>query len=77
MFPKYSKKSFNNLVTGYETWIYYFEPKSKCSNRATKNAVCPSIAKRQRMVKKVLYAIFFDNKPRVQFCNYLFKRAEP
>ena len=48
MFPKYSKKSFNNLVTGDETWVYYFEPKHKCSNRvwATKNAVHPSIAKR-------------------------------
>ena len=43
---------------------YYFELKPKCSNRvwATKNAVRPSIAKRQRTVKKVLYVIFFDNK---------------
>ena len=29
---------------------------------ATKNAVRPSIAKRQCTVKKVLYVIFFDNK---------------
>ena len=64
MFPKYSKKSFNNIVTGDETWVYFFEPKRKCSNRvwATKNAVGPSIAKRQPTVKKVLYVIFFDNK---------------
>ena len=64
MFPKYSKKYSNNLVTGDETWAYYFEPKRKCSNRvlATKNAVRPNIAKRQRTVKKVLYVIFFDNK---------------
>ena len=27
-----------------------------------KNAFCPSIAKRQRTVKKVLYVIFFHNK---------------
>ena len=47
-----------------DTWVYYFEPKHKCPNRvwATKNAVCPSIAKRQGTVKKILYVIFFDNK---------------
>ena len=64
MYPKYSKKAFNNLVTGDETWVYYFEPKWKCSNWiwATKNARHPIIAKRTRTVKKVLYVIFFDNK---------------
>ena len=31
-FLKYIKKSFNNLVTGDDTWVYYFEPKQKCSN---------------------------------------------
>ena len=64
MFPKYSKKSFNNLVTGGGPWAYYFEPKPKCSNRewATKHAIRPSIAKIQRTVKKVLYVIFFDIK---------------
>lgn len=64
MYPKYNKKAFDNFVTGDETWVYYFEPKRKCSNRiwATKNAKRPSIAKRQRTVKKVLYVIFFDNK---------------
>ena len=63
MFPKYSKKSLNNLVTGDETWVCYFEPKRTCSNRvwATKNAVHPSIADRQHTVKKVLHVIFFDN----------------
>ena len=63
VFPKYSKKSFSELVTGDETWVYFFEPKRKCSNRvwATKNAVHPSIAKRQSTVMKVLYVIFFDN----------------
>ena len=64
VFPKYSKKSFNNLETADKTWVYYFEPKRKCSYRvwATKIAVRLSIAKRQRMVKKELYVIFFDNK---------------
>ena len=63
-YPKYSKKAFDNLVTGDETWVYFFEPKRKCSNRiwATQNAKRPSIAKRIRTVRKVLYVIFFDNK---------------
>ena len=58
MFLKYSKKSFNNLLSGDETWVYYFEQQRKCSNRAwaTKNAVRPS--KRERTVNKVLYVIF-------------------
>ena len=29
MLPEYSKKSFSKLVTGDETWVYYFEPKRK------------------------------------------------
>ena len=63
MFPENSKNSFN-LETGNETFVCFFEPKRKCSNIvwATKNAVRPSIAKRQCTVKKVLYEIFFDNK---------------
>ena len=31
MFPICSTKSFYNLVTVDETWVYYFEPKRKCS----------------------------------------------
>ena len=47
MYQKYSKKAFDNIVTGDETWVYYFEPKRKLANRrwATKNARRPSIAK--------------------------------
>ena len=33
MYPKYSKKVFDNIVTGDETWVYYFEPKRKFANR--------------------------------------------
>ena len=55
MFPKYSKKSFNNFLTGDETQVYYFKANRKCSNRvwATKN-----VAKRLRTVKKVLFVKF-------------------
>ena len=62
MNPKYSKKAFDNIVTGDETWVYHFEPKRMVAHRiwATKNARRPGIAKQMRTVKKVLYAIFFS-----------------
>ena len=56
MYPKYSKKAFDNIVPVDETWVYYFELKRKVANRiwATKNARRPNIAKPIRTVKKVL-----------------------
>ena len=47
MFHKNQQRNLNNVVTGDETWLYYSEPKRKCSNRvwATKNAVRPCIAR--------------------------------
>ena len=33
MYPKYSKNAFDNIVTGDETWVYYFEQKRKVANR--------------------------------------------
>ena len=64
MYPKYSKNAFDNSVDSEVTWVCYFETKLKCHNRiwATKNGRCSINAKRTRMVKKVLYVIFFDNK---------------
>ena len=61
MFPKYDKKQFANVVTGDETWVHYFEPVRKVSNKiwATKHSKRPIIAKRSLSTKKVLYAIFF------------------
>ena len=63
MYPKYSKKAFDNVVTGDETWVYNFEQRRKVANRiwATNNARRPSIVKRIRTVKKALYGIFFTN----------------
>ena len=64
MFPKYDKKQFANVVTGDETWVHYFEPVRKVSNKiwATKHSKRPIIAKRSLSTKKVLYAIFFSGK---------------
>ena len=33
LYPKYSKKAFDKIVTGDETWVYHFEPKRKVANR--------------------------------------------
>ena len=64
MFPKYDKKQFANVVTGDETWVHYFEPVRKVSNKiwATKHSKRPIIAKRSLNTKKVLYAIFFSGE---------------
>ena len=64
MFPKYDKKQFANVVTGDETWVHYFEPVRKVSNKiwATKHSKRPIIAKRSWSTKKVLYAIFFSGE---------------
>ena len=64
MFPKYDKKQFANAVTGDETWVRYFEPVRKVSNKiwATKHSKRPIIAKRSLSTKKVLYAIIFSGE---------------
>ena len=66
MFPKYDKKQFANVVTGDETWVHYFEPVRKVSNKiwATKHSKRPIIAKLSLSTKKVLYAIFFSGEGR-------------
>ena len=56
MFPKYDKKQFANVFTGDETWVHYFEPIRKVSNKiwATKHSKRPIIAKRSLSTKKVI-----------------------
>jgi len=63
MFPKYDKKHFTNVVTGDDTWVHYFEPVRKVSNKiwATKHDKRPIIAKRSLSVKKVVNAISFSS----------------
>ena len=59
-----TKKQFASVVTGDETWVLYFEPVRKVSNKiwATKHSKRPIIAKRSLSTKKVLYAIFFSGE---------------
>ena len=55
MFPKYDKKQFAYFVTGDETWVHYFEPIRKVSDKiwATKHSKRLIIAKRSLSAKKV------------------------
>ena len=59
-----TKKQFANVVTGDETWVHYFEPVRKVSNKiwATKHSKRRIVAKRSLSTKKVLYAIFFSGE---------------
>lgn len=56
----YDKKKFAKVITGEETRVFYVEPKRKVSKRvwATTNISRPTVAKRCRTVKKVVYVIF-------------------
>ena len=65
MFPKYSKKSINNLVAGDGIWVYYYEPKGKCCNRVLEDSA---------LSRK--YCMYFSLTTRVQLCSYLFQRAK-
>ncbi len=62
MFPKYQRKQFSDIITGDETWVHFFEPTRKVSNKiwATKHCRRPSIAKRLISAKKAMFVIFFD-----------------
>lgn len=64
LYPEFQQRRFSNVWTVDETWVHFFQPTRKCSNKiwATKNARRPSIAKRLTSVKKVMYAIFFNSR---------------
>ena len=62
-FKKCDKRKLYNLLTGDETWVYYFEPQRKVDNRMwlKKGSRRPIVAKRSQSAKKVLYSVFFDS----------------
>ena len=59
-----SSLPMSSQVMGDETWVHYFEPVRKVSNKiwATKHSKRPIIAKRSLSTKMVLYAIFFSGE---------------
>ena len=62
MVSTYDKKQFANVVTGDDTWVHYFEPDRKVSNKiwASKLSKRPITVKRSLSAKKAVYAIFFS-----------------
>ena len=52
------------IITGDETWVHYFGPLKKDSNkiRATKNNIRSVIAKCTLSAKMILYVIFFSDE---------------
>ena len=53
-FPKYNNRSFAHIITGDETWVYFYWPKRKIQNKiwATKGGKRPCIAKRTMSIKR-------------------------
>lgn len=63
---KYKNKDprrIKEVVTGDETWLYFFEPDNKENNKmwVGENNARPVIARRNRSVRRVMYALFFDS----------------
>ena len=63
-YPKFNQRTFSSISTVDETWVLFYQPNRKCSNKiwATKNVRRPSIAKRTTNMKKVMYAIFYNSR---------------
>ena len=51
------------VVTGDETWLYFFEPDNKLNNKmwVGENNEHPVVARQSRSVRRVMYALFFDS----------------
>jgi histone-lysine N-methyltransferase SETMAR len=52
----------NEIVTGDETWVYFYEPDGKEKNKVwvSENDERPRIASRACTSKRIMYALFFD-----------------
>ena len=76
MYEIYNPGSVNEQVTD-ETWLFYFEPLRKATNKAwvPKGGNTSQIARRCRPQKKVLHIIFFFFAQRAS-CNRIHARQE-
>ena len=63
-YDKYDTRRLEDIVTGDETWIYYFQTDSKVKNKVwvSSEGDRPVIACRCKTSNRMLYAIFFDSK---------------
>ena len=64
MYGDCDQRRLNEIVTGDETWIYFFEPETRQRNKVWigGDGQRPQIARRNRYVRRVMYALFFDAK---------------
>ena len=61
--PKFDEKIFANVATSDETWVLYFKPFRKVSNKIwATNSNNPVIAKCTISAKNILYAIFISGE---------------
>ena len=60
-FRKGGNRLFSRLVTGDETWVYYYDTPSNKEAKlwVIEDESIPTMAKREMHVKKVMYAVFF------------------
>ena len=63
-FDKFDPRRLEEIVTGDETWIYYFQPDSKAKNKVwvSSEGNRPVIAHRCKTSNHMLYVMFFDSK---------------
>ena len=63
-YDKCDPRRLQEIVTGDETWIYYFQPDSKAKNKVwvSSEGDRPVIVRRCKTSNRMLYAIFFDSK---------------
>ena len=63
-YDKCDPRRLEEIVTGYETWIYHFQPDSRAKNKVwvSSEGNRPVITRRCKTSNRMLYAIFFDSK---------------
>ena len=63
-FDQQDKRRLDEIITGDETWIYFYEPERKQQTRAwvKKGTKGPQIVKKSKSAYKVLYTMFFNTK---------------
>ena len=62
-FKNRDSRCLREVVTGNETWLYFFDPDNKLNNKmwVGENNERPVVARRSRSVRRVMYALFFDS----------------
>lgn len=63
-FKKLDSKKISELIMGDKTWIYYFEPQRRINKKQwlRKDQARPTIVKRTKNAKKVMYTVFFNSQ---------------